>query len=114
MSFLHIDMAQVVEIFPFSKTRTYLLYIVSIMGADVLATQGARTSATMILTFLNQIIQSQHIRVNNVLANERLQNWSQPFYTHSHSVELNIAGHFITSLNLIYVFIPLGAQPLPQ
>ena len=31
------------------KTRTYLFYIVNIMGADVLVTQGARTSATMIL-----------------------------------------------------------------
>ena len=33
-----------------NKTRIYLLYTVSIMAADVLATQGARTSATMILT----------------------------------------------------------------
>ena len=32
------------------KTRTYLFYIVNIMVADVLATQGARASATMILT----------------------------------------------------------------
>ena len=38
-----------------SKTRTCLFYIVSIMGADVLATQGARTSATMMFTVLNQI-----------------------------------------------------------
>ena len=29
--------------------------MVSIMGADVLATQGARASASMILTILNQI-----------------------------------------------------------
>ena len=33
-----------------SKTRTNLFCIVNIMGADVLARQGARTSATMILT----------------------------------------------------------------
>ena len=32
------------------KTRTYLFYIVNIMVADVLATQGARASATMVLT----------------------------------------------------------------
>ena len=39
---------------PFSyKTRTCLFYIVNITGDDVLATQGARTSATMILTMLN-------------------------------------------------------------
>ena len=39
---------------PFScKTRTYLLYIVNIMGADVLAMHGARASATLILTLLN-------------------------------------------------------------
>ena len=42
MSFLHIDMTQVVGL--------YLFYIVSIMGADVLAMQGARASAIMILT----------------------------------------------------------------
>ena len=33
-----------------NKTRTYLFYIGSIMAAGVLATQGARTSAAMILT----------------------------------------------------------------
>ena len=33
-----------------SKTRTCLYYIINIMAADVLATQGARASATMILT----------------------------------------------------------------
>ena len=33
-----------------SKTRTYLFYIVNIMAADVLAMQGARASATMIMT----------------------------------------------------------------
>ena len=33
-----------------SKTRTYLFYIVNIMAAEVLATKGARASATMILT----------------------------------------------------------------
>ena len=36
------------------KTRIYLFYIVNIMGADVLATQGAKASAPMILTMLNQ------------------------------------------------------------
>ena len=35
-----------------SKTRTYLFYIVNIMAADVLVTEGARASATMILTQL--------------------------------------------------------------
>ena len=33
-----------------SKTRIYLLYIVNIMAADVLATKGSSASATMILT----------------------------------------------------------------
>ena len=33
-----------------NKTRTYLFYIINIMAAGVLATQGARTSAAMILT----------------------------------------------------------------
>ena len=35
---------------PSPKTGTYLFYIVSIMAADVLATQGASASASMILT----------------------------------------------------------------
>ena len=36
------------------KTKTHLFYIVNIVGADVLATQGARASATMLLTMLNR------------------------------------------------------------
>ena len=35
------------------KTRTYIFYVANIMGAEVLATQGASASATMILTLLN-------------------------------------------------------------
>ena len=34
---------------------TYLFYIVNIMAADDLATEGARASATMIVIMLNQI-----------------------------------------------------------
>ena len=37
-----------------NKTRTYPFYIVNIMAAGVLATQGARTSTAMILTELNR------------------------------------------------------------
>ena len=37
------------------KTRTYLLYIDRIMGADFPATQGARSSATIIFTVLNRV-----------------------------------------------------------
>ena len=37
-----------------SKTRIYIFYIVNIMAADVLATQGNRASATMMLTWLNR------------------------------------------------------------
>ena len=36
------------------RTRTCLCYTFNIMGADVLATQGARVSASMILTMLNR------------------------------------------------------------
>ena len=36
------------------KIRTYLFCIVNVMDADVLATQGTRTSATMVLNMLNQ------------------------------------------------------------
>ena len=52
LSFLHTDMTQVVEILSCDKDKD-LFYIVNIMGADVLATQGPRASATMILTYLN-------------------------------------------------------------
>ena len=37
----------------FSKIRTYLLYIINIMGVDVLMMVGARASATIILPMLN-------------------------------------------------------------
>ena len=51
VSFLHIDTMQVVEILPqIRQEPTGLFCIVNIMAADVLATQGARASATMILT----------------------------------------------------------------
>ena len=39
-----------------SKTRTYSFYLVNIMVADVLATKGARESATIIFTLMNRII----------------------------------------------------------
>ena len=32
------------------------------MGADVLATQGAKASATMILIMLNELIRSPHVK----------------------------------------------------
>ena len=51
MSFLHIYMAQVVEI----QTKTYLFYIVNNMGADILATQGARAATIIAFTMLNCI-----------------------------------------------------------
>ena len=55
MSYLHINMTQVVENPSSSKTATYLFHVVNIMGAVALATQGARESATMIFTMLNPI-----------------------------------------------------------
>ena len=36
------------------KTRTHLVYIISILRTDVLATQGSRATATMILTMLSR------------------------------------------------------------
>ena len=52
-------MTQVVEILPHVRQGhtlfdMYLVYIVNTMAVDVLATQGARASATMILTCLNR------------------------------------------------------------
>ena len=45
------------------KTRTYLFYMMGIMGAGVMATLGAGASATMILTMLNwtELIQIDYI-----------------------------------------------------
>ena len=37
------------------KTRIYSFYIVNIMGSDVLATQGDKASAAMILPLLNRV-----------------------------------------------------------
>ena len=51
MAFLHIDMAQVVE--TLSWLKPLIFYIVNIMGADILAMQGAKTSATMIFIMLD-------------------------------------------------------------
>ena len=48
-------MPEVVEIFPRVRQELTYFYIFNIMGADVLATQGARVSATMMLTMLNRI-----------------------------------------------------------
>ena len=62
MSFLHIDMAHVVEIISSVRKRTYLFYFAIIMGADALATQRARISATMILTMLNRIKSAPHVK----------------------------------------------------
>ena len=55
ISFLHIDKAQVVQIVSQVRQGLTLFYIVNIMGADVLLTQGARASSAMIFTMLNQI-----------------------------------------------------------
>ena len=48
-------MTQVAEILPRVRQELYLFCIVNIMGADVLATQGARASASMIFTMLDRI-----------------------------------------------------------
>ena len=70
MSFLHIDMTQVVEILPqvrqeltYSTYSQYppILHTVNIMGADVLVMQGARALETMTLTMLNQINSPWHL-----------------------------------------------------
>ena len=54
MSFLHADMTQVAETLP--QIRQELTYsTVNIVGADVLATQGARASTTMISTKIKHI-----------------------------------------------------------
>ena len=66
MSLLNNDMTQVVEILPLtSKKRINLFYIVNIMGADIMATQGAGASATMIFTIyylLTRLILSLHVK----------------------------------------------------
>ena len=49
-----------------SRTRSYLFYIVNIMGADVLVMQGAGASATMILTWLTHWGRVTHICVGQL------------------------------------------------
>ena len=46
----------------FCKTRKCLFYINNIMAADDLATQGARASATMLLTAWTELIRSPHVK----------------------------------------------------
>ena len=55
MLFLHIDMTQVVEIFPQVRWEFIYTTSVNIISADQVVTQGARASTSMILTMLNQI-----------------------------------------------------------
>ena len=52
-----------------SKTRTYLFYIVNIMDADVLARQGARASATIpwYLLCWTRLSRSPHVNRFNLL-----------------------------------------------
>ena len=47
MSLLQVDMTHVVEILSQIRLNTFLSYIVNIMAADVLATNGAKASATI-------------------------------------------------------------------
>ena len=69
LSFLNIDMAQVVEILPCGKQGT--IYKVNTMAADDLATQGARASAEMVLTMsswntlVSAFEKSTHFELNN-------------------------------------------------
>ena len=48
-------MTEVVAIVPQVRQKKFLFNIDNIMGADVLATQGARASPTMNYTLLNRI-----------------------------------------------------------
>ena len=48
-------MTQIVEIFLRVKKTIHLVYIVNNTSADILTKQGARASATMILTMLDRI-----------------------------------------------------------
>ena len=50
----HTGMAQVVEILNHVRQEYYQFYIVNIMDGDALSTKGARESATIILSMLNQ------------------------------------------------------------
>ena len=59
-----IDLTLYVLNFSSCKARTYLFYIVNIVAADDLATQGARASATMIFTILNRI-SVRRLKFNN-------------------------------------------------
>ena len=64
MSFLRIHMTQVVEIIP--QERQELTYSTQLISCQLMATQGARASATMILTMLNRINFGPHtLSLNN-------------------------------------------------
>ena len=79
-----------------SKTRTYLFYIVNIIDADVLTTQGASASATMILTLMK--------RNNSVSACLRLT------FTCSVFLHIYIILRFLFLSWLWRCFLPQGAS----
>ena len=54
ISFPNTDTTQVAEVFPQVRQVLTQFYIVNIMGADVLTTQEARASTSMIMTMLNR------------------------------------------------------------
>ena len=54
-------MAQVAEILSYIRLEL-IFYIANTIGVDVLATQGARASSTMILTMLNRNKSAQHVK----------------------------------------------------
>ena len=53
ISFPHTDKDTSSGTLSLCEARTNSFYIISIMGADVLATQGAGASATMVVKLLN-------------------------------------------------------------
>ena len=61
LPFPHTDMTHVIGILS-CKTWAYLFYIVNIMGADVLATQGAGASTTILLTSVNRNNSIPHVK----------------------------------------------------
>ena len=71
-----------------SKTRTYLFYIINIMGADAMATQGARAAATMILTMLNRISLVPALKGINYCINFILNVLMEPLIMYLHLFSL--------------------------
>ena len=86
MLFIHIDFTRVVKILP-EVRQGFLFYVVNILSADVLVTQGAKASTTVI--FMIYLVETVKFRPRTLGVNYK--NLANPYmlkYTRSSLIEI--------------------------